>query len=95
VTATLSATIADVGFDRVQYDADADVLYLHVGDPSGAVEYDETPEGHAVRFDGEGNVVGLTLIRPKRLLEDDSELRVTVPTRSTVQAADLMPALST
>ncbi len=33
---------------------------LHVGDPSRAVDFDETPEGHAVRFDREGNVVGLT-----------------------------------
>lgn len=60
-------TIADITFDRVEYDADADVLYLHVGDPSRAVDYDETPEGHAVRFDGNGELVGLTLVRPKLL----------------------------
>jgi len=29
----MSVTIADIEFDRVEYDADADVLYLHVGDP--------------------------------------------------------------
>jgi len=39
----------------------AEVLYLHVGDPSRAVNYDETPEGHAVRFDRDGELVGLTL----------------------------------
>ena len=55
----MSVTIADIEFDRVEYDADADVLYLHVGDPSRAVDYDETPEGHAVRFDRDGNLVGL------------------------------------
>jgi len=70
----MSVTIADITFDRVEYDAEADVLYLHVGDPSQAVDFDETPEGHAVRFDHEGNVVGLTLVRPKRLLERDGEL---------------------
>ena len=43
----MSVTIADITFDRVEYDSDADVLYLHVGDPSTAVDFDETPEGHA------------------------------------------------
>ncbi len=90
----MSVTIAEIEFDRVEYDAEADVLYLHVGDPSRAVDYDETPEGHAVRFDRDGNLVGLTLVRPKRLLELNSELRVTVPVLSAVQAADLTPALS-
>lgn len=65
--------IADIEFDRVEYHADADVLYLHIGDPSRAVDYDETPEGHAVRFDRDGELVGLTLIRPKRLLERDGD----------------------
>ena len=73
--------------DRVEYDADADVLYLHVGDPARAVDYDETPEGHAVRFNREGELVGLTLVRPKRLLERNGELRVTVPVPSDVPAA--------
>jgi uncharacterized protein YuzE len=90
----ISVTIADITFDRVEYDADADVLYLHVGDPSRAVDYDETPEGHAVRFDSSGELVGLTLVRPKRLLERNGELRVTVPVPSDVPAAELTPALS-
>lgn len=89
----MTVTIADIEFDRVEYDADADVLYLHVGDPSRAVDYDETPEGHAVRFDREGELVGLTLVRPKQLLERNAELRVTVPVPSDVSAAELTPAL--
>ena len=56
----MSVTIGHINFDRVEFDADGDVLYLHVGDPSRAVDFDETPEGHAVRLDREGNVVGLT-----------------------------------
>ena len=35
-------------FDHVDYDADADVLYLHVGDPANATDFDESPEGHAL-----------------------------------------------
>lgn len=90
----MSVTIADITFDRVQYDAEADVLYLHVGDPAGAVGFDETPEGHAVRFDGDGSVVGPTLVRPKQLLERDGELRVTLPFPSDVPAEQLAPALT-
>jgi uncharacterized protein YuzE len=44
-------------FDHVHYDAEVDVLYLHKGDPSTAVDFDESPEGHALRFDDRGNLV--------------------------------------
>jgi uncharacterized protein YuzE len=90
----MTVTIGDITFDHVEYDADADVLYLHVGEPSRAEDFDETPEGHAVRFDREGNIVGLTLVRPKRLLERDGELRVTLPVPSDVRAEELAPALT-
>lgn len=87
-------TIADITFDRVEYDSDADVLYLHVGDPSTAVEFDETPEGHALRFDAEGRLVGITLVRPKHLLDESGGLRITLPVPSDVSARELTPALS-
>jgi uncharacterized protein YuzE len=56
----VSITIGGTTFDRVSYDSDADVLYLHVGDPSSAVDFDESPEGHALRFDSTGRLVGVT-----------------------------------
>lgn len=87
-------TIADITFDRVEYDSDADVLYLHVGDPSTAVDFDETPEGHALRFDAAGNLVGITLVRPKHLLDQSGGLRITLPVPSDVSAGELTPALS-
>lgn len=87
-------TIADITFDRVEYDSDADVLYLHVGDPSTAVDFDETPEGHALRFDAEGRLVGITLVRPKHLLDKSGGLRITLPVASDVPAGDLTLALS-
>jgi uncharacterized protein YuzE len=90
----MSVTIADITFDRVEYDADADVLYLHVGDPSSAVDFDETPEGHALRFDAEGSLVGITLVRPKHLLDESGALRITLPVPSDVSARELTPALS-
>lgn len=90
----MSVTIADITFDNVHYDAGGDVLYLHIGDPSSAVDFDATPEGHAVRFDADGKVIGLTLVRPKWLLERDGELRVTLPVASEVSAEQLAPALA-
>ena len=72
-------TIGGITFDRVRYDADADVLYLHVGDPARAVEFDESPEGHHLRFDAEGRLVGLTLVGVRRDLEAGRKVTVTLP----------------
>jgi hypothetical protein len=58
------------------------------------ITFDETPEGHALRFDGEVNLVGITLIRPKHLLEEGGGLRITLPVPSDVSARELTPALS-
>lgn len=90
----MTLTIGGITFDRVDYDAEADVLYLHVGDPSRAVDFDETPEGHALRFGRTGEIVGLTLVQPKRLLQRDGDLRVTLPLSSDVSAEQLAPALA-
>ena len=46
----MTIRVANTDFDRVDYDADADVLYLAAGDPERAVDFDETPEGHAARY---------------------------------------------
>jgi uncharacterized protein YuzE len=90
----MSVTIGHITFDRVEYDAEADVLYLHVGEPSQTVDFDETPEGHGVRLDRDGKIIGLTLVRPKHLLKRHGEVRVTLPVTSDVPAEQLTPALS-
>jgi uncharacterized protein YuzE len=90
----MNVTIADITFDRVEYDSNADVLYLHVGDPSTAVDFDETPEGHALRFDADGRLVGITLVRPKQLLDESGGLRITLPVPNDVSAGELTPALT-
>ena len=36
----MSIRFADIEFDRVDYDRDVDVLYLHAGDPSNATARD-------------------------------------------------------
>jgi hypothetical protein len=40
-------TLRIANIDRVDDDADGDVLYLAASDPERAVDFDETPEGHA------------------------------------------------
>ena len=72
-------TIGDVTFDRVVYDREGDVLYLHVGDPATAVDFDESPEGHALRYDATGRLVGLTIVHARQLLERDGRITVTLP----------------
>jgi len=90
----MTMTIADTTFDNVVYDAEADVLYLHIGDPSTAVEFDATPEGHALRFDGGGRLVGLTIVGPSRLLEQDGSVAITLPARVDIERAALAAALA-
>jgi uncharacterized protein YuzE len=64
----VSVTVGSVAFDRVSYDRDADVLYLGVGDPAQAVEFDESAEGHALRHDADGRLVGITMVNCFRVL---------------------------
>lgn len=89
----MSIHIAGISFDNVFYDAPADVLYLHVGDPHTAVDFDESPEGHALRFDAEGRLVGITIVSPRHFLERDGKLVITVPQHVEVVQADLNQAL--
>ena len=86
-------TIAGIEFDRVVYDRDADVLYLHVGDPASAVEFDATPEGHHTRYGPDGTLVGLTIVNARLLLAEDGEILLTLPEQQ-VHATDLGTALA-
>jgi uncharacterized protein YuzE len=81
-------------FDHADYDGEADVLYLHAGEPQPA-EGEETPEGHVLRFaPGTQRIVGLTVINARWLLERDGELTVTMPERVSTSAESLAPALA-
>ncbi len=85
--------IGPLAFDHANYDADGDVLYLHVGDPQPG-EGEETPEGHVLRFaPGSQRIIGLTIINAQHLLDRDGRLIVTVPETVEASADDLAPAL--
>jgi len=86
-------TVGNTTFDSVEYDADADVLYLHVGKPDRAADFDESPEGHALRYDRAGTLVGLTIVNAKRLLDDAKPIIVTIPERVTIDPALIAPAV--
>ena len=86
-------TIANTTFDRVHYDSGADVLYLSAGDPDGAVDFDESIEGHHLRFDEEGRLVGITIVRPRWLLDNQGQIAITIPERITLGADAVAPAL--
>ncbi len=89
----VNVTIGPVAFDRADYDADADVLYLHLGEPRTA-EGEETPEGHVLRYAPDTqDIVGLTVIHAKWLLERDGQLTITIPEQIHASAQTLAPAL--
>lgn len=76
----MSITIAGIEFPNHSYDERGDVLYV---DREG---YDwpsprayASPEGHGIEWDGEGNVVAMTLVNVRWLIDRDGELRVTWP----------------
>ena len=90
----LQIKIGPVTFDHADYDADLDVLYLHVGEPQEA-EGEETPEGHVLRYSpGSQDVIGLTVLGARRLLDRDGTLTVTIPEAIQTSADDLAPALA-
>jgi uncharacterized protein YuzE len=66
-------------FDDIDYDADADVLYLSIGEPRHAVG-EQTPEGHIVHFDEKTEeFCGVTLIGVQHILSETGSVSVTVP----------------
>lgn len=81
-------------FDHAAYDADGDVLYLRRGRRRAAADTFGTPEGHAVRLDADGEVIGITIVNAKWLLERDGKLTITVPSRIETSAEEVAQALA-
>jgi uncharacterized protein YuzE len=81
-------------FDRVDYDALGDVLYLRVAEATPEAKTYGTPEGHGVSFDDSGDVIGLTIVNAKWLIERDGKITITVPSLIEATAEELAPALS-
>jgi uncharacterized protein YuzE len=90
----MTVRIVNITFDHVTYDDRGDVLYLHVGERQPAAESLGTPEGHAVRYDDAGAVIGVTIVNARWLLDRDGKIAITIPERIDVSADVLAPALA-
>jgi uncharacterized protein YuzE len=89
----MNVRIGHLTFDHATYDEVGDVLYLHIGERQAAADGEDTPEGHVLRFDASGKIIGLTIINAKWLLARDGELTVTLPEQIHVTPAALEAAL--
>jgi len=67
------------------------VLSLHVGSAREA-KGEETPEGHVLRFEpGTEQIVGLTVMNSRWLLDRDGRLIVTIPGKVEASATSWLP----
>lgn len=82
-----------VSIFNVSHDNDG-VLYLRRGKRQAAADTFGTPEGHAVRLDADGQVIGITIVNAKWLLERDGNLTITVPSRIETNADEISQALA-
>jgi uncharacterized protein YuzE len=73
----MTVHIGPYAFDDVEYYAEGDVLYLSIGAPQPAADYDDTLEGHVLRLDERDHVIGLTIVGARELLEEDGGISVT------------------
>jgi uncharacterized protein YuzE len=75
----VTVTIDQLAFENAAYDDVADVLYLTASSGAGSAKTYGTPEGHAIRIDDNGAVVGMTIVNVRWLIERDRRLTITVP----------------
>ena len=57
----------------IDYDEDADVLYMDFTYPPKAVEHEEEESGIVKNYDEKGNLTGLTIIAAKRFSKAKDE----------------------
>lgn len=88
----MSVTISDYEFDYVLYDPDRDVLNLGIDDRRGIAEPD-TPEGHFWVYDSD-EVIGLVLIDPRKKLEREGGIYLTLPSGERVRAVEAEPEVA-
>jgi uncharacterized protein YuzE len=86
----MTIRIGHLEFDNVVYDAESDVLYLSIGEPRPAADAEETAQGHAIRYDENGEIVGITIVNAKWLIDRKGKIEIPL----WLDAEDLAPALS-
>lgn len=91
----MSIRIGGYDFEYAQYDEIGDVLYLRNGEVGlrAAATYG-TAEGHAVRMDAKGSIIGMTIVNARWLVEQDGRIIVSIPQqRIEATAQDVSAAL--
>ncbi|MEA2189492.1 MAG: hypothetical protein QOK16_4503 [Solirubrobacteraceae bacterium] len=68
------------------------MLCLSIGPPKPGTG-EETPEGHIVRYDDAGALMGITIVGARLLVDAGEPVYVTVSQRSEVSMQELAPAL--
>jgi uncharacterized protein YuzE len=76
--------VAGIAFDNCAYYADGDVLYINVGNPDDAVDWDGTPEGDGTSYGSDGSLIGMTILNARRRLERDGKIEFTLPAQKVV-----------
>ena len=89
----MSVKIGGIEFDNASYYADGDVLYVSVGDPGSAVDWDESAEGDGLSYGTDGSLVGVTILNARLRLERDDKLVITLPEQQ-IEATDLGDSLA-
>ena len=90
----MSVKIGGIEFDNVSYYREGDVLYVDVGDPNGAIDWDESPEGHGLRLGPNDELIGITIVNARWLLERDGKIVITLPDGLRLETSDLGPILA-
>ena len=70
-----------IRFDNNAYYAEGDVLYLQVGKPRDAADFNVSLEGHYLRYDEGGELIGVTIVNARKILEREGVIVVTLPDR--------------
>jgi uncharacterized protein YuzE len=89
----MTVKIDGIEFDHNLYDREADVLYLHVGNPADAIDWDDSPEGDGLRYGPDGSLVGITILNARSRLERDGKITITLPERR-LEATNLNDVLA-
>ncbi len=90
----MSVHVGQYEFEHASYDAEGDVLYLRRGEQRPAADTFGSPEGHAVRLDEGGEVIGITIVNAKWLLDRDGKIEITVPSRIEPDTEELAQVLA-
>lgn len=77
-------TIGGIVFENNFYDREVDVLYVNVGNPGDAVDWDGTAEGDGTSYGPDGSLIGMTILSPKLRLEQDGKIELTFPEQKVV-----------